>query len=218
VAEGESAAARARARLAAEVARNGVRDPRALAAIAAVPRERFVDAADVERAYEDRPLSIGAGQTISQPTMVARTTELAQLGPGARVLEIGTGSGYQAAVMAATGARVLSVERIPSLAARARAALDAAGFEGVEVRVGDGTLGAPDAAPFDAIVVTAGAPAVPPALVAQLAPGGRLVIPVGDRALQHLRVVVRQADGSLREERHDACVYVPLIGAEGWRD
>jgi protein-L-isoaspartate(D-aspartate) O-methyltransferase len=204
--------------VAAQLRGRGIADERVLAAMDRVPRELFVPAARADDAYADGPLPIGCGQTISQPYMVALSTMLAQLPPGGRVLEVGTGSGYQAAVLAQLAAQVVSIERHASLATSARAALAAAGVTNVEVRVGDGSLGVPDRAPFDAIVVTAAAPAIPPALIEQLAPGGRLVIPTGDRALQRMRVVTRGPGDTLRVEDHEACRYVPLVGAQGFED
>jgi protein-L-isoaspartate(D-aspartate) O-methyltransferase len=181
-----------------------------------VPRERFVPEAARARAYGDHALSIGHGQTISQPYMVAVMTQALDLARGDRVLEVGTGSGYQAAVLAELAREVWSVERIPELADRATALLGELGYANVHVRAGDGTLGWPEQAPFDAIVVTAGAPASPRSLLSQLAPGGgRLVAPVGDRELQHLEIVERRgADYVTR--RSIGCRFVPLLGAEGW--
>lgn len=196
----------------------GIGDARVLDAMARVPRERFVPEALVGDAYGDGPLPIGAGQTISQPYMVALSTSLARIAPGSRVLEIGTGSGYQAAVLAQLAGLVVSIERHASLAERARMALAAAGITNVEVHVGDGSLGFAERAPYDAIVVTAAAPAIPLALVAQLAPRGRLVIPTGERELQRMRVVTHGAAGALHVEDHEACRYVPLIGAQGFAD
>ena len=202
----------------AQLRDRGLDDARVLDAMARVPRELFVPPTLAGEAYADGPLPIGAGQTISQPYMVALSTSLASIPPGGRVLEIGTGSGYQAAVLAQLAASVVSIERHASLAEGAREALAAAGITNVEVRVGDGSLGVPDRAPFDAIVVTAAAPAIPPALVAQLAPGGRLVIPTGDRALQRMKVVTRGRDGQLAVHDHEACRYVPLVGAQGFAE
>jgi protein-L-isoaspartate(D-aspartate) O-methyltransferase len=196
----------------------GISDARVLEAMARVPRERFVPEALVGDAYGDAPLPIGVGQTISQPYMVALSTSLARIAPGSRVLEIGTGSGYQAAVLAQLAGLVVSIERHASLAERARAALAAAGIGNVEVHVGDGSLGFEARAPYDAIVVTAAAPAIPPALVAQLAPRGRLVIPTGERELQRMRVVTHGAGGALLVEDHEACRYVPLVGEQGFAE
>ena len=189
-----------------------VRDPRVLAAMRAVPRHRFVPEALQAAAYDDGPLPIGRGQTISQPFVVAMMTELARVGPGARVLEVGTGSGYQAAVLAALGAEVWSIEIDELLAARAEVVLRELGFgqDVLHLRVGDGWGGWPEAAPFDAIVVTAAPPTVPPPLLAQLAPGGRLVIPVGDWA-QALKVITREADRFV-ERTVFPVRFVPMTG------
>ena len=179
-----------------------IRNPRVLAAMAEVPRERFVPERLAEFAYEDGPLPIGEGQTISQPFIVALMTELLQVAPGARVLEVGTGSGYQAAVLAELGAKVYSIEIVVPLATRARADLDAAGYGAVVTRIGDGYKGWPEEAPFDGIVVTAAPDHVPPALVEQLKPGARLVIPVGPHWLsQELRVIRKDADGRTVTQR-----------------
>jgi len=177
----------------------GIRDERVLAAMAAVRRERFLPAQLAPEAYQDRALPIGHGQTISQPLVVAAMTEALGVGPDSAVLEVGTGSGYQAAVLAQLGARVVTVERDPALAERAQASLAAAGFPGVKVVLGDGSLGWPPGAPYDGILVAAAAPAVPPALVEQLAPGGRLVIPVdlAEDDVQELRVIERREEGTV---------------------
>lgn len=170
----------ARQLLVRELRARGVADPRVLDAIARVPRELFVPESERARAYDDSALPIGWGQTISQPAMVAHICELLELHGGERVLDVGTGSGYQAALLRALAGEVVSIERIPELAAFARRNLDAAGFADVEVIVGDGSLGVPGRAPFDAIAVAAAAEAVPPALLAQLTPDGRLVLPLRD--------------------------------------
>ena len=194
----------------------GIKDPRVLAAMAAVPREAFVPEQERRAAYQDGPLPIGAGQTISQPYMVARMTELLHLTGGERVLDIGTGSGYQAAVLAEMGCTVTSIEREAGLAETARERLAELGLgDRVEVRVGDGTLGAPDGAPWDGIVVAAAAPSIPDALREQLADGRRMVIPIGSRREQNLIVVERHGT-ELREWSDGPCVFVPLIGEEGW--
>jgi protein-L-isoaspartate(D-aspartate) O-methyltransferase len=193
-----------------------IKDPRVLAAMAAVPREAFVPDRERGAAYQDGPLPIGSGQTISQPYMVARMTELINVASGERVLDIGTGSGYQAAVLAELGCQVTSIEREPDLAASAAARLASLGYaDRVEVRTGDGTLGAPDVAPVDAIVVAAAAPAIPDALREQLGDGRRMVIPVGTRREQQLIVVERHGD-EWREWSDGPCVFVPLIGEVGW--
>ncbi len=171
-----------------------MRDPAVLAAIGRVPRERFVSASLAESAFDDAPLPIGGGQTISQPAMVALMAEAARIDSGDRVLEVGTGSGYGAAVLAVLAARVVTVERLPALAERARTTLRELQYDNVTVAVGDGTLGRPGGAPFNAIVVTAAGPAPPEPLLEQLADGGRLVIPIGSRGgSQHLMRLTRTA-------------------------
>jgi protein-L-isoaspartate(D-aspartate) O-methyltransferase len=183
----------------------------------AVPREAFVPSYLRDLAYADEALPIDHEQTISQPLMVALMSQLLAPDPGDRVLEVGTGSGYQAAVLAAMGCRVLGIERIPELAASARERLATLGYgDAVEIRVGDGSVGAPDGAPWARILVAAAAPRVPDALTDQLADGGRLVIPVGARWEQDLVLVEREA-GRLRTTNHGACVFVPLIGKAGYR-
>ena len=180
-------------------------------ALASVPRERFVPTLMAELAYENRPLPIGEGQTISQPFIVALMTELLQPKPDHVVLEVGTGSGYQAAVLAQCVAKVYSIEIVASLGRRARETLDAAGYCNVETRIGDGYLGWPEAAPFDGIIVTAAPDHVPPRLIEQLKPGGRLVIPVGPhRALQQLLVIESARDGGAVTRRTIAVRFVPL--------
>jgi protein-L-isoaspartate(D-aspartate) O-methyltransferase len=196
----------------------GVNDERVLAAMGAIPRELFVSESYRRDAYRDEALPIEAGQTISQPFMVARMTEDLAAQPGDRILEIGTGSGYQAAILAWIGARVTSLERQASLIPPARARIDALAPSlagSVEIREADGSLGDPDGAPWDGIIVTAAAPAVPDALREQLRDGGRLVIPVGSRDRQLLTIVTRHGDEWL--ERSDGyCVFVPLIGSGGF--
>ena len=202
--------------VAQQLARRGIRDRRVLEAMATTPREVFVPGVPVSLAYGDRALSIDAGQTISQPYMVARMTELLAVEPGDRILEVGTGSGYQAAVLARLGARVTSIERHADLAHTARERLDAAGIDGVEILVGDGSQGAADGAPWDGIVVTAGAPSIPDALREQLEVGARLVIPVGPLDRQELLVVERKSPTDWREWSDGAVVFVPLVGDGGW--
>ncbi|HYV15916.1 MAG TPA: protein-L-isoaspartate(D-aspartate) O-methyltransferase [Conexibacter sp.] len=191
--------------------RVAIADERVLDAVASVPRERFVPPELHGRAWENIALPIGSGQTISQPLVVARMTELLRLRPAARVLDIGTGSGYHAAVLARLAAHVWTIERLPELSARAAECLRDAGAANVTVLVGDGSRGLPDAAPFDAINVAAAAwPEVPPALERQLAPGGRLVAPVGGRG-QRLVLVERDSDGELSRTVLDPVRFVPLI-------
>jgi protein-L-isoaspartate(D-aspartate) O-methyltransferase len=201
--------------LAGLLQRRGIRDARVLAAIGRVQRDLFVPADRRREAYEDEALPIGHGQTISQPFMVATICAALELAGGERVLDVGTGSGYQAAVLAELAAEVVTIERVPELAEHARATLGAAGYGRVDVRIGDGTLGVPDRAPYDAIAVAAAAPAVPAVLYEQLAPGGRLVVPVGSRQDQRLEIVVRGADGPDRR-RSVPCRFVPLVGAAGF--
>ena len=193
----------------------GVRDKRVLEAMRKVPRHLFLPPEKADQAYEDHPVSIGRGQTISQPYMVALMTEALELRGDEKVLEIGTGSGYQTAILAELAREVYSVERIPELADEARTRLEDLGYTNVHIRVGNGTLGWPEEAPFDAILVTAGAPKVPKSLKAQLADGGRLVIPVGSEFHQVLYRIRRRGDEFL-EEPLTSCVFVPLIGEEGW--
>jgi protein-L-isoaspartate(D-aspartate) O-methyltransferase len=192
----------------------GIVDPRVLAAMARVDRAAFVPAAGRGHAYDDSALAIGHGQTISQPYIVARIAQSLALQGSERVLDVGTGSGYQAAVLAELAGEVVSIERIPELAARARAALDEAGYPGVEVLLGDGSLGAPERAPFDAIAVAAAAPRVPASLLAQLGPGGRLVMPLGGAGGQRLTLVERDGDRFVALGIVDVR-FVPLRGAEG---
>jgi protein-L-isoaspartate(D-aspartate) O-methyltransferase len=193
----------------------GIVDQRVLDAMRRVPREAFVDERDRNRAYYDMPLRIGWGQTISQPYMVALICQTADVKDGNKVLDIGTGSGYQAAVLAEMGGEVHSIERIPELAERARERLAAAGYDRVVVHVGDGSLGLPEAAPFDAIVVAAAAPEVPMSLYDQLVVRGRLVVPVGGPDGQRLEVVVKSPEGPAIR-RSVPCRFVPLVGAEGY--
>src|SRR5690242_5669872 len=184
-----------------QLAVRGVTDPRVLAVLRRIPRHRFVQEALRDRAYGDHPLPIGEEQTISQPFIVGLMTSLLELSGQEKVLEVGTGSGYQTAVLAELARRVCSIERLPRLAERARATLEALGYDNVWVRVGNGTLGWPDQAPFDRIIVTAGGPAVPPPLVQQLAEGGRMVLPVGTTENQTL-TVGDNVDREIRQSTH----------------
>ena len=194
----------------------GIRDRGVLDAMRKVPRELFAAESERGRAYADVPLPIGHGQTISQPYMVALICETAGVRPGNRVLDVGAGSGYQAAVLAEMGAEVHAIERVPELAALARANLARAGYQRVAVHVGDGSLGLPEEAPFDVIVVAAAAPRVPAALYEQLAPGGGLVVPVGGPREQRLELVVKSPEGPA-VARSVSCRFVPLVGAGGYR-
>jgi protein-L-isoaspartate(D-aspartate) O-methyltransferase len=190
-------------------------DERVLAAMGRVPRELFIPGDLSRRAYDDAALPIGGGQTISQPYMVARICEALALRGTEHVLDVGTGSGYQVAVLAELAADVDTIERIPGLAERAREHLAAAGYEHVRVHVGDGTRGLPERAPFDAIAVAAAAPELPQSLYDQLVPGGRLVVPVGKYGVQRLEVVVRSPEGPAII-RSVPCRFVPLVGEEGF--
>ena len=194
-----------------QLRRRGIKDERVLAAMARVPREAFVPSELMDSAYEDGPLPIGEGQTISQPYIVALMAEAAEVRRGDSVLDVGTGSGYAAAVLAEMGAEVFSIERIAALAERAGASLEEQGYERVRVRHGDGTRGWPEATPFDAILIAAGADAVPDALIDQLAPGGRLVAPIGSRSDQRLLRLRRQADGTVEKADLGPVAFVPLI-------
>ncbi len=194
----------------------GIRDERVLAAMRKVPRHLFVPETLQQRAYDDMALSIGEGQTISQPFMVAIMTELLELKGEEKVLEIGTGSGYQAAILAELSQEVYTVERIAALAARAEARLQVLGYRNVQVKIDDGTLGWIDRSPFDRILITAGAPKVPDPLLEQLAEDGILLAPVGDRYSQQLVKMIKE-QGAIREEFHTMCVFVPLIGQHGWK-
>jgi len=200
-----------------QIRARGVRDERVLRAMEKVPRERFVPVSDRADAYLDRPLPIGSGQTISQPYMVAIMLDVLGCAPESRVLEIGAGSGYQAALLGELCREVWAVEIVEALAIRAEAALKELGYENVHVVVGDGTQGLPEHAPYDRIIVAAGAPAVPEPLQEQLADGGRLVIPVGSRMSQCLVVIDRVGDEFVQRES-TPCVFVPLVGRHGWKD
>lgn len=201
-----------------QLERRGVRHPGVLESMGTIPREHFLTgsrATDPLRAYADTAIPVARGQTLSQPYMVARMTEALAPEPESRILEIGTGTGYQTAVLARLVAEVWSVERDRYLADRAQDRLEKLGLDNIHFQVGDGSLGWPDGAPYDGILVTAAAPSVPPALVAQLAPGGRLVIPVGPRNLQEL-LLVQEVEGEVRTQVLMECRFVPLVGQEGW--
>jgi len=194
----------------------GIKDQRVLSAFLEVPRHKFVEEYLKYKAYDDYPLSIGYGQTISQPYMVALMTEALAPSPQDKVLEIGTGSGYQAAILSRLCSTVYSIERVSTLASRARKTLDELGYFNIHTRIGDGTFGLPQDAPYDGIIVTAGAPHVPEALIEQLKEDGRLVIPVGDQSIQDLKRITRTKDG-IREESLGGCRFVRLIGKNGWQ-
>lgn len=194
----------------------GLRDERVLQAMRDVPRHLFVPPALRDEAYADRPLPIGEGQTISQPYMVAAMTAALAPDPAGRILEVGTGSGYQAAVLARLARQVITIERHAALADQARAALAEAGVTNVRVLVGDGSQGLPDEGPFDGIIVTAGAPEIPQVLLQQLADDGRLVVPVGPSHYQTLTIVTRNG-GEFRTSHGEGCVFVPLVGRYGWQ-
>jgi protein-L-isoaspartate(D-aspartate) O-methyltransferase len=211
---------RARSRMVdTQIARRGVRDPHVLDAMRQVPREVFVEEGFEEFAYEDSPLPIGEGQTISQPYIVALMIEAGEVRPGDAVLEVGAGSGYAAAVLSRIAARVFAIERHPSLAAKAGDRLEGLGYDNIDLRSGDGTKGWPDAAPFDVILVSAGGPDVPEALKAQLAIGGRLVAPVGrEKGSQTLFKLTRRTETEFATEDLGMVSFVPLIGEQGWRE
>lgn len=201
-----------------QLAGRGIRDRRVLAAMGEVPRHVFVDAALEQRAYGDHALPTAERQTISQPWIVARMLELLAIAPGDRVLEVGTGSGYQTALLACLADRVFSVERVPSLLRAAQGRLERLGIRNVALRHGDGTLGWQEFAPYARVLVSAAAPRVPEALRAQLEDGGVLVIPVGGPQLQHLEVWQRSPGDRWRHERHGECRFVPLVGRDAWHE
>ena len=207
-----------RAQMLESLKRGGITDDRVMEAMAEIPRHYFVPEAFRHQAYDDDvSIHIGEGQTISQPRIVALMTESARIDPMDRVLEVGTGSGYQAAVLSKLARFVFTVERVASLARQAKSVLDQLGVDNVSIKVMDGTLGWRAQAPFDAILVTAGAPEVPEPLVKQLADGGRLVVPVGPRETQVLKIVERRGDRTFAHELKGAC-FVPLIGRHGWEE
>ncbi len=193
----------------------GIHDERVLAAMNRVPRHEFVLPKDWPEAYADRPIAIAEHQTTSQPYMIAAMLQAAEIRPEDRVLEIGSGSGYQTALLAELAKEVFAIERYPTLVGQARQALDRLGYQNIALVAGDGTLGAPQAAPFNAIIVSAAAPQPPPALIQQLAVGGRLVVPVGDTSQQILEVVEKQPDG-ITVRSLEGCRFVPLIGQQGF--
>jgi protein-L-isoaspartate(D-aspartate) O-methyltransferase len=210
--------ARQRARMVEEQVRGrGIRDDRVLAAMAKVPREAFIASEQAANAYGDYPLPIGEGQTISQPYIVAAMIEALEVRPEDRVLEVGTGTGYQAAILGELAAEVWTIERQPELAEKAREILARLGYGNVHVVEGDGTRGLPEHAPYNRILVAAAAPRIPDSLVAQLADGGRLVIPVGNRREQQVQVV-RKIGEQIQVTARDLCRFVPLVGEEGWEE
>jgi protein-L-isoaspartate(D-aspartate) O-methyltransferase len=200
-----------------QVAARGVRDPRVLAAMNAIPREKFVPAQLAAQAYEDRALAVGMGQTISQPYIVGWMSESLHVEPGHRILEIGTGTGYQTAILAMLGGHVYSMERIESLSLAAQDQLRSLGVGNVTFRIGDGSLGWPEEAPFDRIMVTAAAPKIVQQLFDQLTEGGRMVIPVGDESLQQMKIVER-VGGRLVEEASIAVRFVKLVGQAAFKE
>ena len=201
-----------------QIAQRGIRDEAVLAAMRAVPRERFVPESLAQHAYEDSALPIGEAQTISQPYIVAAMIEAAEVKPGDRVLEVGAGSGYAAAVLGRIADRVFAIERHRVLAEEAEQRIAELGYGNIELRVGDGTLGLPEEAPFDAILVAAAGPEVPPALKQQLAIGGRMVLPIGERGGQQLCVVTRTEADRCVEHILFPVAFVPLIGSQGWQE
>jgi len=205
-----------RKRLVQELVGKGIADPRVLEAIGSVPRHVFLEPGLVEHAYQDKAMPIGVGQTISQPYTVARQSELLDLPLGARILEIGTGSGYQCAVLVKMGFKVFTIEYQPELARRCLRLLTRMGLAPYEGKQGDGSQGWALRGPYDGIIVTAGAPSVPEALKSQLAPGGKLIIPVGDLRGQQMLRITRQPDGSFVEEEFGGFRFVPLKGQQGW--
>jgi protein-L-isoaspartate(D-aspartate) O-methyltransferase len=211
----DASAAERRLMIETQIRKRGVSSPRVLEAMAAVPRHEFVPAEFRSKAYADRPLAIGEGQTISQPYMVAAMTEALELDGSERVLEIGTGSGYQAAVLAVIVRQVITIENHTSLALAAQERLNRLGYANVHVHNGDGSAGLPEAAPYDAILVTAGAPEIPEVFASQLREGGRIVIPVGNQKVQEL-MVAQKANGQLTARALFSCQFVPLLGRYGW--
>ena len=196
----------------------GITDQRVIDTMLAIPRHLFVEPGLQGHAYSDASLPIGEKQTISQPFMVASMSAALELQGHERVLEVGTGSGYQTAILATLAKRIYSIERISLLASRARKVLDSLRLSNINIKLGDGTMGWKDQAPFDAILVAAGSPEIPEEYLTQLDIGGKLVIPVGDRDQQVLVRVVRQADGQFKSEQMMGCRFVPLIGEQGWEN
>jgi len=199
-----------------QLVQRGIQDERVIKAMEKVPRDAFVPETLRDRAYDDTPLPIGDGQTISQPYIVGLMTELLHLQGGERVLEIGTGSGYQTAILAELCSKVFSIERSFTLSAAARKVLEGLGYNNILLRVGDGTVGWDEFSPYDRIIVTAGAPALPKTLSLQLKEGGLMIVPVGDRIQQDLKIVQR-TDSGIDVQSGGGCVFVPLIGRNGWQ-
>jgi protein-L-isoaspartate(D-aspartate) O-methyltransferase len=199
-----------------QLRQRGIRDERLLDAMGRVPRHKFVNQENWPQAYADHPIAIAEQQTTSQPYMIAAMIQAAQIQPQDRVLEIGAGSGYQTALLAELAAHVFALERHASLAEAARNALQRLGYRNARIITGDGSLGFPQAAPFNAIIVSAAAPNIPPALQQQLAPGGRLVVPVGDAEQQFVQLALRHHDGTLSVQQLEGCRFVPLIGEQGF--
>jgi len=196
--------------------RRGIGDVKVLEAFRKVDRRLFVAESDQAYAYDDRPLTIGFGQTISQPYIVALMTQLLRLKGKEKILEVGAGSGYQTAILAELGDEVYAIERIPELAASAEKRLSDLGYNRVHIRSGDGSVGWVEAAPFDCILVAAAAPSISASLSKQLKPGGRMVAPIGTRMSQQLFLIEKDANNVIKVSRNDRCVFVPLIGKEGW--
>jgi protein-L-isoaspartate(D-aspartate) O-methyltransferase len=199
-----------------QLRQRGISDERLLAAMAKVPRHEFVSVQNWPEAYADHPIPIAEQQTTSQPYMIAAMIQAAGIKPEDRVLEIGAGSGYQTALLAELASQVFAVERYASLTEAARATLERLGYRNAKVVTGDGSLGLPEAAPYDAIIVSAAAPRIPPALIEQLAIGGRLVVPVGESEQQVVQLVQRNADGTTSVRTLEGCRFVPLIGQQGF--
>jgi protein-L-isoaspartate(D-aspartate) O-methyltransferase len=199
-----------------QLRQRGIRDERLLAAMSKMPRHEFVSQHNWNEAYADHPVPIAEKQTTSQPYMIAAMVQAAQIKPEDRVLEIGAGSGYQTALLAELASQVFAVERYASLAKTAQKTLESLGYRNAKIVTGDGSLGLPEAAPFDAIIVSAAAPRIPPALRDQLAIGGRLLVPVGESEQQVLELVQRNADGTMSVRTLEGCRFVPLIGEQGF--
>jgi protein-L-isoaspartate(D-aspartate) O-methyltransferase len=199
-----------------QLKQRGIVDERALSAMSKVERHLFVKKSDIDVAYDDRPLVIGHGQTISQPLMVAIMTEVLALEGNEKILEIGTGSGYQTALLAELGKEVYTIERIASLQDDAKYVLKKLNYSNIWFKVGDGTIGWAEEAPFDRIIVTAAAPEIPQSLFNQLAIGGMMAVPVGVRYMQELKLVLKMENGEMKVENRSRCIFVPLIGEEGW--